>query len=187
VIEDEKIIRLYWMRDEEAIPATAEKYGRYCTTIAKNIVGNAEDAEECVNDTYWHAWNAIPPHRPSCLSAFLGKITRNLSLNRYKHNTVDKRGGGEIAAVLDELAECVSGREDVEQTIDRQELVEAIGAFLRTLSGKKRSLFLERYWYTDSISAIARRHGMKEGTVSMTLFRLRTQLHDYLLERGFEL
>lgn len=186
-LEDKEIVRLYWDRSQEAIPATSEKYGNYCMSIAQNILGNREDAEECVNDTYLNAWNGIPPHRPAVLSTFLGKITRNLSYNRYKYNRTDKRGGGELPVVLDELAECVSGNNEVEQEIDRQELVHTINAFLNTLSPKKRSIFICRYWHTASISDIAKRHGMKEGAVSMTLNRLRQKLHNYLLERGYEL
>ena len=113
-MNDAKIVQLYLVRDEQAIPETANKYGNYCTSIAKNILSNQEDAEECVNDTYLNTWNAIPPHKPKMLSTFLGKIVRNLAFNRYKHNTADKRGGGEIALVLDELASCVSGNDDVE-------------------------------------------------------------------------
>lgn len=97
-MEDEKIVQLYWDRDERAIPETAAKYGSYCTSIAQNILGSAEDAEECVNDTYMSAWNSIPPHRPGNLCTFLGKLTRNLSLNRYRYNTAHKRGGGEEPA-----------------------------------------------------------------------------------------
>lgn len=186
-MEDEAIVQLYWDRNEQAIPATAEKYGSYCTTIARNILGSREDAEECVNDTYLHAWNAMPPHRPQVLSTFLGKITRNLSFNRHRHNTAEKRGGGAVPAVLEELSELVSGQDDVEQVLDRKELIEAIDAFLAALPQVKRSIFVRRYWYTDSIPEIAFRHGMKEGTVSMTLSRLRRKLHDHLSERGFEL
>ena len=186
-MDDTKIVQLYWDRNEQAIPATADKYGNYCISIAKNILGNHGDAEECVNDTYMNAWNSIPPHRPSLLSAFLGKIVRNLSFNRYKHNTADKRGGGELPVVLDELSELVSGKDDVEQRIYHKELVQSIDTFLDSLSPEKRSIFVSRYWYTDSISEIAVRHGMKDGAVSMTLNRLRLKLHNYLLERGFEL
>ena len=145
-----------------------------------------EDAEECVNDTYWHAWKSMPPNRPSVLSTFLGKITRNLSFNRYKYNNAEKRGGGELPAVLDEMSDLVSDN-DVEQEFDSKELVSAIDTFLDTLSPDKRSIFVCRYWYTDSISEIAVRHGMREGTVSMTLRRLRQKLHNSLSERGFEL
>ena len=186
-MEDSKIIQLYWDRNEQAISATSEKYGSYCTSIAKNILGNNETAEECVNDTYLNAWNSMPLHRPSILSAFLGRITRNLSFNRYKHNTADKRGGGETAAVLDELAQIVAGSSDVEQEVNCKELVRAIDAFLGALSPKKRSIFICRYWYTYSISDIAVRNGMKEGAISMTLNRLRLRLRSYLTERGFEL
>jgi RNA polymerase sigma-70 factor (ECF subfamily) len=186
-MDDEQIVQLYWDRDEGAIPATSEKYGSYCTVIAKNILGNHEDAEECVNDTYLSAWNAMPPQRPSVLSTFLGKITRNLSLNRYKHNTAEKRGGGEAAAVLDELLGMVSDTDSVEREIDRRELVNAMDAFLGTLPQKKRALFVCRYWYFDSISAIASRFGMTENNVSVSLNRIRLKLRDYLLERGFEL
>ena len=110
-MDDANIVQLYWDRNEQAIPATADKYESYCTSIAKNILGNHEDTEECVNDTYLNAWNSMPPHRPSILSTFLGKIVRNLSFNRYKHNTADKRGGGELPVVLEELSDLVSGKD----------------------------------------------------------------------------
>lgn len=186
-MDDARIVQLYWDRNEQAITATADKYGNYCAAIAKNILGNLEDAEECVNDTYLNAWNSMPPHRPSVLSTFLGKITRNLSFNRYKHNTAEKRGGGELPGVLDELADCVSGKDDVEQELNRQELVKAIDGFLDTLPRDKRGIFICRYWYTDSVSDIASRYGMKAGAVYMTLNRLRAKLRSYLFERGFEL
>ena len=177
-MDDAQIVQLYWDRNEQAIHATSDKYGNYCISIAKNILGNQEDAEECVNDTYLNAWNAMPPHGPSILSTFLGKITRNLSYNRYKHNTADKRGSGELPVVLED---------DVEQAFDQKELTKAIDTFLDRLSPKKRSIFISRYWYTDSISEIAVRHNMNDGAVSMTLNRIRLKLHNYLLERGFEL
>ncbi len=185
-MEDSEIVRLYWERSEQAVPETAAKYGGYCSAIARNILDSPEDAEECVNDTWLGAWNAIPPHRPEALSTFLGKITRNLSINRWKRSRADKRGGG-IAAVLDELGQCVSGADDVERALDQKELIEAINAFLAALSPEKRGIFLCRYWYSDSISEIAARYGMREGTVSMALNRLRARLRRYLLERGFEL
>lgn len=186
-MEDCAIVGLYWDRDEQAIPATSEKYGRYCTSIAKNILGNIEDAEECVNDTYLNAWNSMPPHKPDVLSTFLGKITRNLSLNRYKYNTAEKRGGGEAVVVLDELSEVVSDTDIVEQEIERKELVNAINTFLDTLDLKKRSIFICRYWYFDSVEDIATGFGMTENNVSVTLNRLRKKLQQYLAERGFEL
>ena len=186
-MDDIKIVQLYWERDQNAITETETKYGNYCTSIAINILGNNEDAEECVNDTYMNAWNSMPPHRPTMLSTFLGKITRNLSFNRYKHNYADKRGGSEISAVLDELSECVSGNSNVEQEIEYKELVKAIDSFLDTLSPEKRSIFVCRYWYTDSISEIAKQFHMRENTVSMTLNRIRLKLKNYLIDGGYEL
>ena len=186
-MDDAAIVRLYWDRNEQAIPATAEKYGSYCTAISRNILGSQEDAEECVNDAYLCAWNSMPPHRPKMLSVFLGKLTRNVSLNRYKYDTAEKRGGGEVPVVLDEIAELVSGTDSVEQEVDRGELVSAIDAFLKRLPADRRSMFVCRYWYFDSVSSIASRFGMTENHVSVTLNRLRFKLRHDLLERGFDL
>lgn len=186
-MDDAQIVRLYWDRDEQAIPATADKYGNYCAFIAKSILSSKEDAEECVNDTYFQAWNSMPPHRPGILSTFLGKITRNLSLNRYRKNTADKRGGAEIPIVLDEIAELVSDSDSLEEAFDRSELVKAINAFLKRLPAAKRNIFVCRYWYFDSVPEIALRFGMTENHVSVTLHRLRMKLHNYLLERGYNL
>lgn len=186
-MEDRDIIQLYWDRDEGAIPATADKYGGYCAAIARNILDDGRDAEECVNDTWLAAWNAMPPHRPARLSTFLGKLTRNLSFNRYKARRADKRGSGQLPLVLDELGECVSGREDVEETVDRKELIRALDDFLTTLPRRSRDLFVRRYWYADPIAAIARRYGRTEGSVAMDLSRTRRKLKAYLTERGFDL
>lgn len=186
-MDDNGIIQLYWDRNEQAIRATSDKYGHYCKSIARNILNNEEDAEECVNDTWLSAWNAMPPHRPGQLAAFLGKITRNLSFNKYKHHHAEKRGGGEIALVLDELADCVSDVDNVEQIFDRRELEKAVNSFARSLSMEKRNIFVRRYWYADSVSAIAKDYGMLQGTVSKTLERTRKQLKSYLAERGFEI
>ena len=186
-MKDTEIVQLYWDRDEQAIPATSDKYGNYCTSISQNILGSKEDAEECVSDTYLNAWNSMPPHRPRILSAFLGKITRNLSLNRYKHNTADRRGGGQAVVVLNEMEEFVSGTDSVEQEVDCRELIRAIDDFLQGLPADKRNIFVCRYWYFDSVADIAIRFGMKENNVSVTLHRLRLKLHNYLLERGFAL
>lgn len=186
-MEDEKIVQLYWQRDEQAIGVTEEKYGPYCTAIARRILHSRRDEEECVNDTWLAAWNAMPPHRPSVLSAFLGRLTRNLAFNRYTRDRAAKRGGGETELVLDELAEIVSGREDVCSEVERQELVRELNVFLSALSAKKRAIFLQRYWYAHSVGDIAARWGVKETAVSMTLHRLRRDLRQYLTERGFAL
>ena len=186
-MDDNGIIQLYWDRNDQAIRATSEKYGHYCKAIAKNILNNEEDAEECVNDTYLNAWNSMPTHWPEQLATFLGKITRNLSFNKYKHNHAEKRGSGEIVLVLDELIDCVSDTDNVEQIIDRQELIKAINSFVRSLSTEKRNIFVCRYWYADSVSEIAKDYGMLQGSVSKILERTRKQLKTYLMERGFEL
>ena len=186
-MEDREIVNLYWERNSNAIKETASKYGGYCKAIAKNILGNNEDAEECVNDTYLNAWNSMPTHWPKQLETFLGKITRNLSFNKYKHDHAEKRGSGEITLVLDELTDCVSDTDNVEQVLDHQELIKAISSFVRSLSENKRNLFVRRYWYADSVSAIANDTGMLQGTVSKTLERTRKQLKAYLTERGFEI
>lgn len=186
-MEDKEIVSLYWQRNAKAIEETASKYGSYCKSIAKNILGNDEDAEECVNDTYLNAWNSIPPHCPNILSTYLGKITRNLSFDKFRYRKADKRGRGEIELVLEELSECVSGMDSVEQTIDKQELVKAINDFLDTLSKEKCNIFLCRYWYALSVKEIAKKFRMTEGNVSVTLNRTRNKLKSYLIERGFEL
>lgn len=186
-MEDSKIIQLFFDRNELAISATSEKYGKYCSSIANNILGNTEDAEECVNDTYLKTWQSIPPHKPNVLSVFLGKITRNLAINKMKYNKADKRGNGQATAVLDEIAELVSGDDNVIGEIERKELINAINEFLKTLPSEKKKIFICRYWYFDSVSDIAKQFNMTENNVSVTLNRTRTKLHNYLTERNFEL
>lgn len=186
-MNDNEIIQLYWDRNEQAIKVTSQTYGNYCATIARNILNNKEDVDECINDTYINAWNSMPTHWPEHLATFLGKITRNLSFNKYRDDHTEKRGGGEIALVLDELTDCVSDTDYVEQIIDRQELLKVINSFVRKLSIDKRNMFVRRYWYADSVSDIAKDYGMLQGTVSKTLERTRKQLKAYLTERGFDL
>lgn len=186
-MEDKDIVGLYWDRDEKAITETSVKYGRYCKRIAMNIVCNNEDAEECVNDTYLHTWNCIPPHKPSLLSAFLGKIVRNLSFNRYKSIHSAKRGGYEVTLILDELCEIVSDNETVEDHAIRQEMIRDINSFIHDLSEEKQYMFIRRYWYSDRIIDIAKQCGRTENSVSVELCRIRNKLRDHLIERGHEL
>lgn len=186
-MEDREIIRLYWDRDETAIKATSDKYGHYCRAIARNILLSEKDAEECVNDTYLRAWYSIPPHRPERLGTYLGKITRNLSFNRYKRDNAEKRGGGEMSLILDELADCVSGADDVEKALDRRELSMTVSSFVRGLPERRRRIFVRRYWYAEPVSEIAKNSGMMPGTVSKILERTRKQLRKFLAERGFEI
>ncbi len=186
-MEDKDIVDLYWKREQSAISETASKYGGYCKSISRNILGNSEDAEECVNDSYLRLWNLIPPHRPQTLSTFLGKIVRNISFDRFRHKNAEKRGGGEINLVLDELSECVSGKESVESSFSKELLANEINNFLKTLSHEKCNVFICRYWYAMPVSEIAKKFGKTENNISVNLNRMRKDLKVYLTERGFEL
>ena len=183
-MEDEKILELYRKRAESAIEETALKYGGYCTKIAMNILNSREDCAECVNDTYLNAWNAIPPQRPAIFSAFLGRITRNLSLNKYKAQRTKKRGGNELPLLLDELEECISSPENVESEYEAGELAKTISIFLYSIDRESRIVFVRRYWYIDSISDIAERLQMSEPKVKSMLFRTRNKLKAYLEHEG---
>ena len=184
-MEDQQIIELYFQRDEAAIAESKIKYGAYCTTIAGNILHRTEDAEECVNDTWLRAWNVIPPQRPVRLKLFLAKIVRNLAFDRYKHRNTEKRGGGELSAVLDELSECVADTADVEGELQSRALRSSLNAFVSELSAKERNIFVRRYFYADSMDAIARELGMTANSCSVTLSRIRKKLRLHLEQEGF--
>ena len=175
-MEDSRIIELYWQRNEAAIAETDSKYGRYCYRIASNILQSSEDAEEAVNDTYVGAWNAMPPHRPTKLSTFLGKITRQLSLKKLRERNAQKRGGGEIMLALCELEECVPSAQSIDEQIDAKELAEIINQFLSELSKDERRVFVRRYWYFDSIAGIADYFGFSQSKVKSMLKRTRDKL-----------
>jgi len=179
---DNKIIELYWNRSENAISETAAKYGGYCYTIAYNILSNREDSEESVNDTWLAAWNSMPPKKPKLLAAFLGKMTRYISLDRWKNRTAAKRGGGEVPLVLEELEECISGEDSVEKEYLKKEFAMMMNAFLENLPETERKVFLSRYWYMDSIEDIADRFSFSESKVTSMLHRTRGKLR-YLLEQ----
>lgn len=183
---DEGIVNLYWDRNEAAITETDLKYGRYCFSISYNILSNKEDSDECVNDTYNAAWNSMPPQRPVILSAFLGKIVRNISLNRYKEITAQKRGGNQMELILDELGEIASDMPGPDDRVIQTQLVKAINEFLAGLPAEKRIMFVRRYWYADDIGAIAKRMGMSANNVSVEIRRIRLKLRGYLIERGFD-
>ena len=183
-MEDKQIVELYWQRSEEAIPATAAKYGAYCRTIANNILANDEDAEECVNDTWLGAWNTMPDNRPSLLGAYLGKLTRWLSLTRLRERGRLKRGGGETSLALDELAEVVSYGTDIEHDLELKELNAAVRDFLKQLDPTERELFLSRYWFLLPVKEIAVRFGLSANKVSTRLHRTRRKLQSYLKEEG---
>lgn len=175
-MEDSQIVDLFWQRDERAISEIGQKYGRYCHAIANNILHNRQDAEEVVNDTYIGAWNAMPPHRPVILSTFLGKITRRLSLKKWRARTAEKRRGDELAVALDELEACIPSAQSMDQTLEERELTQIINAFLDTLPTDARRVFLRRYWYFDSISEISFRFGFGSSKVKMMLKRTREKL-----------
>lgn len=186
-MKDNEIIELYWNRDEAAITATADTYGNYCYSIAYNILYNNEDAEECVNDTWMNAWKSIPPNRPNCLSTYLGRITRNLSLNRYKLLTTQKRGKGQVALALAELEECVPSQTDMDQIADEMVLVSAIETFLREQSRTERNIFVGRYWYLYSIRDLATAYRTSESRVASLLYRMRMKLKLHLEKEGISL
>lgn len=184
-LSDEIIIDLYWARDERAIGETDRKYGPYCTGVAGRVLRSREDAEECVNDTWLKAWNAMPPQRPGILRAFLAKITRNLALDRYRADHARKRGTGETAVALDELAECLSGSEDTESAVLAQELGDLIDRFLRQQPERERNVFIRRYFFLETPGEIAERYGLTANHVSVTLNRVRGKLKKALEEEGY--
>ena len=185
-MQDHDIIALYFARNESAIDETRKKYGKYCMRVAMNIVKDLGDAEECVSDTYLAAWNTIPPERPQSFLAYLGRITRNLALSRYRSLRAVKRGEDETALAIDELAELASG-EDVEGAVDRRALSAEISNFLREQPKNKRMIFVLRYWYAKSVREIALEMGQSEAAITMTLSRMRQKLGERLSERGFSI
>lgn len=182
-MEDSQIIKLYFDRSEQAIQETDTKYGGYCYSIAYNILSNQEDSEESVSDTYLSAWNAIPPRRPPALGAFLGKITRNISIDRWRKQRAFKRGEGQIEIALEELRDCVGG-ESAEDAAIRKEILASLNRFLGTLKETERSVFLCRYWYLDSTEEIAEKSGFSASKVKSMLYRLRKRLHEQLEKEG---
>ena len=182
-MDDAQIVSLFWKRDESAIEQTRQQYGPLCRRIAFNLVGDRQDAEECENDVYMAAWNAIPPARPQSLSAFLGRIARNVALNRFDHRSAAKRGGGEMPLLLSELQE-VTASGSVEEMLDSKETAELIQRFLSGESAENRRLFLRRYWYGDPLWALAKQFGCSETAVKTRLFRQRDRLRVYLQKEG---
>ena len=183
-MEDARIVELYWQRDEAALTETERKYGRYCYSIASNILRSREDAQECVNDTWLGAWNAIPPHRPSVLSTFLGKITRRLSLKKYRDQHADKRGAGAIEAHIDELEEIIPAGQSIDDNLNAQELAKSMAEFVGTLGDNERRVFVCRYWYFDSIKDISARLGLSQSNVKVMLKRTRDKLAAHLEREG---
>ena len=185
-MDDNAIIDLYFARDQQAIEATSREYGAYCASIAQRILDDRGAAEECVNDTWLKCWQSIPPQRPSSLKGFAGRIVRNLALSAMRSENAQKRGGGQVELALDELGEVVSGGDTPEGALDRQAFRAALDSFLAALPERDRGLFLRRYWYLDSVEALAKRFHMSRTHVTTTLHRLRVKLRVHLQQEGFE-
>ena len=180
-MDDRLIVDLYFARSEKAISETDKKYGRYCRYIASNILHSDTEAEECVDDAYMNTWSAIPPERPNSLRAFVGRITRNLALNRYEHKRAQKRYAG-IEAALDEIEELISAPE--ESIVDTMALRDSINEFLGTLTRKSRIIFVKRYWYLASVKEIADEIGASESSIKVSLHRTRCELKEFLEKKG---
>lgn len=184
-MKDEMIVDMYWKREEAAIRETEQKYGRYLGKIAWNILADEEDSRESVNDTYLKAWNSMPPHRPETLATYLGRIARQLSIDRFRRRNRIKRQASEYALSLSELEDCVSGGDITGQEVEGRLLAEAIGAFLRTLTPEARNTFVGRYYYMDSLKEVAAYYHMSESKVKSMLYRTRQGLKAYLEQEGF--
>ncbi|MBQ3099445.1 MAG: RNA polymerase sigma factor [Clostridia bacterium] len=183
-MEDSKIVDLFWERSETAVTQTQEKYRRYCHFIAYNILGSNEDAEECVNDAYVRVWNSIPPHRPEMLSTFIGKITRNLALDRIKSANTQKRSGARSSVIIGELQECIPDLAYPSDIADRIALRDALNSFLYSLPDETMKIFLQRYWYVSSVKEIAEEFSVSQSKVKITLHRTRNALKLYLEKEG---
>lgn len=183
-MDDNQIVALYWSRSEQAIQETQQKYGKYCYTIAYQILYSREDADEAVNDTYLGAWNGMPPHRPAVLSGFLGKLTRRISIDKWRNHKAEKRGGGELPVALDELSDCIPSSSNPEREAEMYELTAVINTFLWKLPKTERKIFVCRYWYLDSIAAICERFGFSHSKVKSMLARTRKKLRVYLEKAG---
>lgn len=185
-MEDQAIVELYWARKEQAIRETEKKYGTYCRAIAWNILQDRRDTEECLNDTWMKTWTSIPPQRPVILSAYLGTITRNLSLNRLRTAAAQKRNAGSLERSYEELQESIPDGCSAEAQVNLRELGRSIDCFLRSLPQRDCCIFLRRYWYMDTNLQIARRYHMTEGSVKANLHRTRKKLKAYLAQEGYD-
>ncbi len=183
-MEDGTIIELYWARSQQAIAESEKKYGSYCHTIARRILDRKEDAEECVNDTWLRAWNAMPPQRPGILSAFFGKLTRNLSLDRWRRNKAARRGGDRVEVALHELEDCLPDHRGPDEALEARETAALISAFLHRQSEVDRALFVRRYFHLEPLSDLADRFGMTVGQVKSRLHRVRLKLKAELEQEG---
>ena len=183
-MEDSKIIELFFARNEEAVSACEEKYGTYCRNIAKNILQSEEDAEECFSSACFAVWNSIPPKIPEKLGAYIGRITHNIAVNRFRKNSRKKRGSGETEAAFEEIEECIPDKAETEKAAESAELTAAIEKFLYSNAKEKRNIFIRRYWYMYSVEEIAKTYGISESKTKSVLFRMRKELKKYLEKEG---
>lgn len=183
-MDDAKIVELYWARSDAALTETVKKFGPYCHTIAYNVLENVEDSEECVNDTYMRAWNSMPDKRPAALAPYLGRITRNLALNRIIEKNTLKRGGGEAALALDELDECTASSYSIEREVEAREIAAAMNRFLSKLPDTERALFVSRYWFMAPVRELAEKFGFSESKTVSMLRRTRLKLGKFLTGEG---
>ena len=186
-MDDAQIVALYWQRDENAIQKSNEIYGRYLTKIAFQVLANIEDSKESVNDTYLKAWNSMPPHKPNILSTYLGKITRQVSIDTYRKRSSQKRQGSQYALSLSELEDCIPGNVNPEQEVEASELSDCINAFLHSLPSDTRHAFIGRYFFLDSTREVAAYCGMSESKLKSILHRTRLKLKEYLEKEGFSI
>ena len=186
-MEDLQIVNLFWERSEDAIAAASDKYGRYCRSVAYNVLSDDQDAQECVNDCLLRTWNSIPPARPESLKAYMGKITRNLALDRAERAGAAKRGGGELPLALDELSECIGAGADPGAALEASETAAAINAFLAGLEPLRRKVFVRRYWYMDPVADVAERFGLTVANTKTMLFRIRKDLAAHLRKEGIDI
>ncbi len=185
-MNDQTIVQRFWEREETAIPAARAQYGAYCLSIARRILFQPQDAEEAVQDTWLAAWNSMPPNRPAMLRTYLGKLTRRISLKKARACSAQKRGGGELPLVLDELEECVAGAASVESEVRQKELASCIDRFLAALPDEERRVFIRRYWWMEPVQEISRQLGYSQSKVKSMLYRLRRRLRIHLEQEGFE-
>lgn len=184
-MSDQEIIEQYWQRCESAIICSQEKYGTYCFSVAYHILNNEEDCEECVSDTWLHAWNAIPPKRPHVLRMFFAKLTRSISFDRWRSRSAQKRGGGQLSLVLEELSECISSDEAIEDAVIAKDLERCIRLFLKKLPEREGDVFLRRYFFSESLEEIASAYGITHNHVSVLLGRTRKRLKQHLIKEGY--
>ena len=184
-MEDQQIIELFEQRDETAVSQTEQKYARYCRSVAARILSSTEDTDEALNDTWFAAWNCIPPHKPGCLRTFLGRLTRNISLNMVRREKASKRGADEVRVVFEEVEEWLASDQNIEREISERALAESLDEFLDGLSETERNVFVRRYHYMQSIAEIAEAHGFSESKVKSQLFRIRKKLYNKLKKENF--